>query len=274
MDKIKELLGKIGASKDLADALCEELDRYSNALKESYESELQDRIAKAKQICVEEVQKEKVNLARKVGIFLESKAKSIEQAMTKQRVAEESEATSLLKKTKSLLEGIELNGEVSSRELLALSKKAERYEKALGTIKEERDRAVDKANTANQIAVKMLKANQLMESKLKEAGLLTEAAAVCECGSPVAEGAKTCAKCAKTAKEGKEACEKCKKPGGLCTCKKGKVATEGRLDKGRKKPAQPRSTRRTLIESETPGKGRTSSGEPDIVKIASEMPEL
>jgi hypothetical protein len=271
MDKIKELLGKIGASKDLADALCEELDRYSDALKETYERELQERIAKAKQICVEEVQKEKVNLARKVGIFLESKAKSIEQAMTKQRVAEESEATSLLKKTKALLEGIELNGEVPNRELLALTKKAQRYEKALGTLKEERDRAITKANTANQIAVKMLKANQIMESKLKDAGLLTEEA-VCECGGPMAEGMKKCEKCGKTTVTGKE------KKAAAKVAKEGKAPkkplTEGRLDKGRKKPAQPRSTRRTLIESETPGAARTSSGEPDIVKIANEMPEL
>ena len=260
MDKIKELLGKIGASEELSNAICEELDRYTNALKSKYDGELQEKIAKAKQICVEEVQKEKVNLARKVGIFLESKAQSIEQAMTKQRVAEESEATSLLKKTKSLLEGIEPNGEVSSRELLALEKKAGRYEKALGTLKEERNRAIEKANTANQIAVKVLKANQLMEAKLKSAGLLTEGGeAKCECGAPVAEGSKKCKKCDKVAVESKS--------------RLGRALIESRLDKNRRKPAQPRSTRRTLIESEVLGKARPISGSTDINKIASEMPE-
>jgi hypothetical protein len=275
MDKIKELLGQIGASKELADQLCEHLERYSNALKEKYEGELQEKIAKAKQICIEEVQKEKVNLARKVGTFLESKAASIEQAMTRQRVAEESEASSLLKKTKALLEGIELEGEVSSRELLALQKKAGRLEKAIGTLKEERNRAIGKANKANEVAVKMLKRNQLFEAKLKEAGLLVEekgGASTCECGSPMGEGMSKCKKCNKTTVTGKEkkAAEKVAKES-----RKAKSAiTEGRkrLDKSRKAPGKPKSTRRTLVESETPGT-YTSSGSPDISKIASEMPE-
>jgi len=275
MDKIKELLGQIGASKELADQLCEHLERYSNALKEKYEGELQEKIGKIKQVCIEEVQREKVNLARKVGVFLESKATSIEQAMTRQRVVEESEASSLLKKTKALLEGINLEGEVSSRELLALQKKAERLEKAIGTLKEERNRAIGKANKANEVAVKMLKRNQIFEAKLKEAGLLTEekgGAAKCECGAPVAEGMDTCEKCGKTTVTGKEkkAAAKVAKE----SRKAKKALTEGkrRLDASRKPSRKPRSTRRTLIESEVPGT-YSPSGSPDITKIASEMPE-
>ena len=183
-----------------------------------------------------------------------------------------------MKKAKSILEGIELGGEVSSRELRSLQKKAERLEKAIGTIKEERTWAVGKANKANEIAVKMLKRNQLYESQLKEAGLLVEAKGgdvKCECGSPVTEGAKTCKKCAKVASEGKKMCEKCKKPGNLCKCKGKKALKEdkNRLGKGRKVPAKPKSTRRTLIESEIPG-AYTTKGSPDITKIASEMPEI
>ena len=37
MEKIKELLGKIGASEELANHVCEELERYSTALKEEKE---------------------------------------------------------------------------------------------------------------------------------------------------------------------------------------------------------------------------------------------
>jgi len=282
MEKIKELLGKIGASQELANSVCEELERYSTALKSKYEKDLQEKIARVKDICVEEVQKEKINLARKVSTFLESKSESIERAMKKQRVAEESEATSLLRKAKSILEGIELGGEVSSRELRSLEKKAERLEKAIGTLKEERDRAVGKANKANEIAVKMLKRNQLYESKLKAAGMLVEAkggAAKCECGAPLGEGKKKCDKCEKTATEGKKTCEKCKKPGNLCKCEDKaksrleKALTESRLDKSRKVPTRPKSTRRTLIESEVRGGTYTPSGSPDISKIASEMPE-
>jgi hypothetical protein len=268
MEKIKELLGKIGASEELAHHVCEELERYSTALKEQKNKELQEKIAKVKSICIEEVQKEKINLARKVSTFLESKAEAIERAMKRQRVVEESEATSLLKKAKSILEGIELGGEVSSRELLALQKKAERLEKAIGTLREERNRAVGKANKANEIAVKVLKRNQLYESKLKKAGLLTEAKKskeVCsECGGPMVEG--KCPKCdtkaasKKTAKESKN------------RLAKALSESRNRLGKGRKVPAKPKSTRRTLIESEIPG-AYSQSGSPDITKIASEMPE-
>ena len=276
MEKIRELLGKIGASQELADAVCEEMERYSTALKEKYEGELQEKVSKVKEICVEEVQKEKVNLARKVSTFLESKAEAIERAIKRQRVAEETEATSLLKKAKSILEGIDLGGEVSSRELLSLKKKAERLEKAIGTIKEERDRAIGKANKANEIAIKVLKRNQLYESKLKQAGLLTEqkgGAATCECGAPLGEGVEKCSKCGKTVVTGKEkkAAEKAKSEG---KDKKGKALTEGknRLGKNRKVPAEPKSTRRTLVESEIPGT-YTQGGSPDIVKIADNMPE-
>jgi len=277
MEKIRELLGKIGASEELANLVCEELERYSTALKEENEKELQTKIAKVKEICVEEVQKEKVNLARKVSTFLESKSEAIERAMKRQRVAEESEATSILKKAKSILEGIELGGEVSSRELRALQKKAERLEKAIGTLKEERDRAVGKANKANEIAVKVLRRNQLYESKLKTAGLLKEekgGAAKCECGAPVAEGMKTCKDCGETVVTGKEK-KAAAKVAKESKDKKGKALKESknRLGKARKVPAKPRSTRRTLIQSEIPG-AYSQSGSPDISKIANEMPEI
>ena len=273
MEKIRELLGKIGASESLANAVCEEMERYSTALKEKNEKELQEKIGKVKSICIEEVQKEKINLARKVSTFLESKAEAIERAMKRQRVAEESEATSLLKKAKSILEGIDLGGEVSSRELHSLQKKAERLEKAIGTLREERNRAIGKANKANEIAVKVLKRNQLYESKLKQAGILVEAKggeAKCECGSPVAEGMKTCKKCGDlkvTKEKGKGKVEESKN-----RLAKALVESRNRLGKGRKVPARPKSTRRTLIESEIPGT-YIQGGSPDITKIASEMPE-
>jgi hypothetical protein len=288
MEKIKELLEKIGASEELANALCEHLEHYSNDLKAQFDRDLKEKVEKAKQICIEEVAREKVNLARKVQIFLESKAKGIEQAMAKQRVAEDTEATAKLKKAKALLEDIDIEGGATSRELLALQKKAERLEKAFGTVREERDRAVQRANRANGIAVKVLKKNQVMESTLRENGLITEGKggeATCECagGGTLGEAGK-CSKCQKPMKEAKESCEKCKKPGNLCKC--GETATEGkkkgkktiaegkkRLDGSRKKLQKPKSTRRTLVESEIPAGPYMTNGSPDITKIATQMPE-
>jgi len=276
MDKIKALLENIGASPELANKICEHLEHYSNDLKEQYERQLQEKVEKAKRICIEEVAKEKVNLARKVAVFLESKVKSVEHAMTKQRVAEETEATARLKKAKALLEDIEIEGGVPSREIRALELKSERLDKLARQLREERQRAVESANRANAIAVKVLKKNQLMESTLKKHGLMEDkgGAAKCECGSPVMGEGSTCKSCE---------CKKCgKKP---CKCeskkkgkalheskKKGKTLSE-RLDKSRRAPAKSKSTRRPLVESEIPAGTYKGGGSPDITKIASEMPE-
>jgi len=271
MDKMKELLEKIGASPELAKSICEEMERYSKSLKEQYDKEFQTKLGKAKQVCIEEVAREKVNLARKIGVFLESKARAIEQSMTKQRVAEDTEATALLKKTKCLLEGINVEGGAPSRELAALSKKADRLGKALVTIKEERDRAVSKANRSNSIAVKVLQRNQLLEGKLKVAGISEGSGSgeVCECAKPVAEGAncKTCGKHMKGVKT-----EGVNKGKAIVEAKPSAKPIE-RLDAGRTLAEKPKSTRRTLIESEVPVKTRTPDGSPDIGKIAGEMPE-
>jgi len=278
MDKILALLENIGASKELANQLCEHLEHYSNDLKEQYERRLQEKVEKAKKICIEEVAKEKVNLARKVAVFLESKVKSIEQAMTKQRVAEETEATARLKKAKAILEDIEIEGGVPSREIRALEKKSERLEKLATQLREERQRAVNSANRANAIAVKVLKKNQLMESTLKENGLLEEkgGAAKCECGAPIMGEGTTCKSCADGCKDcGKSpcTCEGKKKGKALTEDKKGKKTLSERLDKSRKVPAKAKTTRRPLVESEIPAGVARRSGSSDIDKIASEMPE-
>ena len=57
MDKIRELLKKIGASEELATQIMEELDRYTTSSREKLETEYQVRIQKAKKVCLEEVAK-------------------------------------------------------------------------------------------------------------------------------------------------------------------------------------------------------------------------
>jgi len=271
MEKIKELLESIGASKELADALCEHLERYSNDLKEKYSRDLHEKVEKAKQICVEEVAREKVNLARKVEIFLESKAKTIEQAMSRQRVAEETEATAKLKRAKALLEDIDIEGGATSRELRALEKKADRLQQLVTTLREEKNRAVSSANRANAVAVKSLRRAQLMEATLKGAG--APKGNVCsECGGPVAEGTETCEKCSK-AVEGKEKVAKEGKEKGKALSESKKRKLAARLDGARRKSAKPVSTRRTLVESEIPANGTRlpEDGSVDITKIANDM---
>lgn len=178
MDKLKELFKQLGGSDELVEALSEELVRYGEELKEQYDRDFRNRIQKARQICLEEVQKEKAALARKVSIFLESKLEAIEKAADKQRLQEDTEATNKLKHMRAMLEGVSLEGDGQSRELQEQKKHLTRLTKALNTFKEERDIAVRKANQANDIALKTLKRNRLLEGKLKETNAILESKAV------------------------------------------------------------------------------------------------
>lgn len=174
MDKLKELFQQLGGSDELVEALSEELSRYGEELKQQYDRDFNDRIQKARQICLEEVQKEKAALARKVSIFLESKLEAFEKAADKQRLQEDTEASNKLKHMRALLEDISLEDNGQSRELQDTKKRLARTLKAFNTLKEERDVAVRKANKANEIALKTLKKNRLLESKTKAANVMSE----------------------------------------------------------------------------------------------------
>ncbi|MHA1838780.1 MAG: hypothetical protein ACTSYO_02320 [Candidatus Ranarchaeia archaeon] len=245
MDKLTELLKQLGGSDELITQINEELARYGNELKEQYDADFRDRIQKARQICLEEVQKEKAALSRKVSIFLESKLEAIEKTAEKQRLQEDTEAVNKLKNLRALLEGVSFDDEGQSRELHESKKQLKRSHKALKTLKEERDIAVRKANSANGIALKTLQRNRLLESKAKAAGILSE-----------------------TKPKGKKSGSKAKGK-----AKPGKTVTEGKnsqkqLAEGRQRPAQSKTTRETLAESQARSK---KGGDSRIANIAASI---
>lgn len=174
MDKLKSYLKELGGSEELAKAISEELTRYGTDLKTQYDEEFKVKLQKAKTVCEEAVQKEKAVLARKVSVFLESKLEAIERAAEKQRLQEETEATSKLKGLRALLEDVQLDENGNSRELQTSQKQIARLTKAFNTLKEERDIAVQKANTANDVALKMLQKNRILEGKAKADNVLAE----------------------------------------------------------------------------------------------------
>jgi ribosomal protein S17E len=165
MDKLRNLLKQLGGSDDLVEQISEEFTHYAQAIKEKYEHEFKEKLANAKQVCLEEVNKEKAALARKVAVYLESKQETIEKAAEKQRLNEETEATNTLRRVKAMMEGVDFDSG-QSRELQAARGKIERLTAAIGALKEERNMAVKKANDANGIALKALKQNRILESKL------------------------------------------------------------------------------------------------------------
>jgi len=166
MKKLVELLKEIGGSDELVKQLSEELDRFTKGVYNKYDTLFNKKLERAKQICMEELDKERASLARKVGTFLESKTSAMQQAHSRQRAIEESEAKSLLKKTKALLEGIQLDNDGSTRNIYEIEKRANRLNKALSALKEERDSWILRANKANDIAAKALKHSNLLEGQL------------------------------------------------------------------------------------------------------------
>lgn len=274
MEKIKELLRGIGGSDELVSALCEELDRFVAGVHENLQSEFDSKLVKAKKVCLEEVNQEKARLAKKVEIFLESKKENMEQAAARQRAIEEAEATSLLKRTKGLLEGIEIGDGGDSRKLQAAQTKIARLDKQLGALKEERAAAIDKANNAYTIAQKILAENRALESRkaLKEDGLPPEFLEK----QKGKKGSKVCAKCKK-----KDCPCGCEGDASKCDCEvkaesRRRVPQRRRIDEGRTRPGKVGSTRRTLVESQRQSRkasGSTTQPRSEIDSIAEHMPE-
>jgi hypothetical protein len=255
MDKLKELLKGIGASGELTSAICEELERYSASLKSRYDAEYQQKIERAKKVCVEEVNKEKSALARRLKTFLESKAAAIEQAAARSRAIEESESAAKLKKAKAVLEGVELKeGSVTNSEIQDAQKKIARLEKACATLKEERNLAVAKANTANSIAAKALQRNRALETKAP----VTEGYCK-EHHLPYPKAASGCAKCSKGDK---------KDDGKKDDKKMDESKTRVRLDESRSVNAGSQAPRKTLMESHGRPGSSAASQPTEIQKIA------
>lgn len=251
MDKLKGLLKQLGGSDQLVGAITEELDRFTQETEARFEKQFHDRIMKARQVCLEEVQKEKVALARKFSIFLESKLETINKAAEKQRLQEDTEAQNMLKRTKALLEDVSLDDGGQSRELQAMNKKLNRLTRAMGTLKEERDMAVRKANSANDIALKTLQKNRLLESQVKAANVIAEDTQPKTPAQPKPK-ASTKKQSSKVLKESKPA--------------------KRRLSANRRVPSKSRTTRATLKESQVrSNSGGMKSGDSRIAGIAASI---
>lgn len=250
MEKLKQALRELGGSNELVEQVCTELDNYTSDIKATYDREYANKVKKAKQICIEEVNKEKAALAKKVKIYLESKAKSVEQALTKQRAIEDTEATSLLKRARGLLEGVNYDDSGVSRELQAAQTKVQRLERQLKAVSEDRNSMISRANRAHTVANDVLTRNKKLEEEVQALK------------SSISESTTKTSK-KETEKDSRvvnEAKDKADKPEGRKRRRK--------LDESRRVPNKRRSTSRTLSESQNSSKSAGS----EINKIADQMP--
>jgi len=245
MDKLRSLFKQAGVGQQLADAIIEEIGTHTKAVKEEYDRRFDQKLNKAQKVAQDLLNKEKVRLAKRVGIYLEAKKEQIDRTAEKQRLNEDTEATSLLKRTRALLEGINIDDPSNNREIQVTRKQITRLQRAVGTLKEERDLAVRKANEANTIAIKHLKISRLLESKLKAAVTLSET-------KPVASKKTKTTKTVSNIAEGK------------------KKSTRRRLDSKRRAPARGKSTRPIMEDNQKSGASKTGSDN-KIAGIAARM---
>ena len=162
MNKIIALLKEIGASDQLASAVSEELVKYDKEIHDKYQTAYNIKLQKAKQICIEEVENYKVDLANKVSVFLESKAAQIEKRIEKQRAVEESSAMGKLQSIRNITEGIEV---ASDAEIKALRERIEQLSNKVKTLTEEKKRAEIAANRANEMALSIIRESRAKAMK-------------------------------------------------------------------------------------------------------------
>jgi len=170
MDKIKKLLAKAGVSAELATQIAESLTKYQSTLREQFEKEYAQKVSQVKQVCIDETETHKRELARRVQIFCETKGAAIEAHLAKQAAISESDALAKLTNIRASLEGVRLSGGQNGKATAGLEKK-------LKLAVEQRQRAVETANRQTAIAEKALKKNRQLvteNTKFKERGTLSE----------------------------------------------------------------------------------------------------
>lgn len=171
MDKIRDMLKGIGASDEAAAAICEALDQYKQQVHAQLQEGYNAKLVEAKGVLVAKFDEHKAKLARRMQVFLESKARQVEEAARRQLVNEEGEAVNKLRRVKALLEDVNIDTG-ASKQVTAYQKTVARLEDAIATLSEERREAVAKANQGHKIALTHLKRNQLLEGVLRQHGVV------------------------------------------------------------------------------------------------------
>lgn len=165
MEKIKDLLKQLGASEELTESILNELQSFQVRTKKQLDEEFHARLEKAKQVCLEEFDKEKIKLAKKVEVFLESRVNTIDREAHKQTAIGESQSAKTLRDVKCLLEGVSI-GEVA-KDVQAVKDEANVLRIRLNQVMEEKDQLKAQAQRANEIAIKAIERNKILETTIR-----------------------------------------------------------------------------------------------------------
>ena len=164
MKKINQLMVKSGLSQEAADKICESLVQKKAAMQESIDKQFKRRAAMAKKVCVEEVEKHKRELSRRMQIFLEAKNVAIEESITRQIAQRNTEAVAKLEKVYALLEGIDVDGQ----SVTELKNELNKFKSIAAKLVDDRNKAVAKSQRIYAIAESVLNRNRKLEKIVTE----------------------------------------------------------------------------------------------------------
>ena len=154
----------MGASQELVNTITESLENFRRRTKLAAEQELKQRLIEARKLCIEEIEKEKQELARKVEIFLEAKLASIDRTAKKQVAIGEGKALKILRDAKALLEGVTFEGG-NPTEIQAMRDELQALRLVKTQLTEQVARAEQKASRANKVAMQLVERTRVLESK-------------------------------------------------------------------------------------------------------------
>lgn len=165
MEKIKSLLGQMKCSPEFQKQFVSLLEEWKKGIEEGAERTFKARLEKAKAIVLDEVEKEKTELRRKVEIFLESRVNTIDREARKQAANGETEAVRRLREINSLLEGSK-DGGTSEDNQAALAENNKKLRVMVGQLTEEKEQLIAQTKRAHELATKAIQRNRILESKL------------------------------------------------------------------------------------------------------------
>jgi hypothetical protein len=168
MNKIVELLKQLGASSELIGQITESMGQYKTEVKQTLEEDFKQRVLQAKKVVAEALENEKKELARKVEVFLEARTATINREAQRQAAIGEADATKMLRGVKSLVEGIEISDKGSGQAAIAESEELKALRIQNKQLKEAYEKTAVKAKRANEIALKALERNRLLEEKFTQ----------------------------------------------------------------------------------------------------------
>ena len=172
MQKIVDLLKNLKASPELVKEITEGLEAYKADVKAKYDSEFKDKTAAARRVCIEAVEQEKKDMARKVEIFLEARVATITREAQKQAAIGETRATKTLRELSALLEGVKIDG--TSEDHQAAVTERNKLRAVVHQLQEACEKEKLKATRANTIAMKLLQRQQFEAKAPKQATAVTE----------------------------------------------------------------------------------------------------